>query len=162
MLGDTILKLLSTIEIFAKYPTADENKLHLARTEIINNKNLFKHAIKNEFYQFILKKATAELPISYIKIQEEIIVDAKEGEETQSLPSNYHEFNYKTIADVIEAMIAVYYNHGGLFAAQKFLYMIGVLKYDSFLYSMLKLNPPQMDEETKIFNALNAESQKFF
>jgi len=163
MLGDTVLKLLSTIEVFAKFPTHDEFGLHKERTRIINNLNLFRHAVKYDLYEFILKKKKEEQPISYVRNEdliqkeeqeelsyvadqlkdeserkkktEESDLQPKDEEKSLKLSSNYEEFHYKTIADVIESLIAVYYNSNGLRAAQKFLYTIEVLSSNSYFYT---------------------------
>jgi len=161
MLGDAVLKLLSTIEVFAKFPAYDEFGLHKERTRIINNLNLFRHAVKYDLYEFILKKKKEEQPISYIRKEELVqreeqedlsyVADQLDGKKEKTLKeedkeesnnlkisSNYEEFHYKTIADVIESLIAVYYNTDGLAAAQKFLYAIEVLSSESYFYTFKK------------------------
>lgn len=36
-LGDCVLKMLSTVQVFMDFPEADENILNMKRTQIINN-----------------------------------------------------------------------------------------------------------------------------
>jgi len=193
MLGDAILKLLSSIEVFAKNPTAEEYELHIERTKIINNLNLFRHSLRHDLYQFILKKKKEEQPISYTKeeagLEFKVIEDEEEEKENSSLnqnteisatkivsvlntteiggeghkegsvkmvPPNYEELHYKTVADVIESLVAVYYSHGGLAAAQKFLFNIGVLKCPDYMYNFT--NKP----DTKILEMSSARKMKNF
>jgi dsRNA-specific ribonuclease len=66
-LGDTILKLLSTIEVFASKISANEFELHHERARILNNYNLYRLAIKYDIYLYVLGKKPEDLPITFAK-----------------------------------------------------------------------------------------------
>lgn len=53
-LGDAILKLLSSMEVFVEYPFVNENILHTSRAKIISNENLRRISIINRFYEYTL------------------------------------------------------------------------------------------------------------
>lgn len=42
MIGDTVFKLLSTLEIFSQNKSLSENEMHIKRIRIINNINLYR------------------------------------------------------------------------------------------------------------------------
>ena len=53
--GDTILKMLATVQVFFEFPEAEEGTLHVERNKIINNNNLRIKALINKFYPYIIQ-----------------------------------------------------------------------------------------------------------
>jgi dsRNA-specific ribonuclease len=118
-IGDCVLKLLATIEAFVEEPKHEEGELHLARARVISNSNLHAKSIKKQLFQFILttpseeptppfkfkppspQADTLEYKDTGIKIMDE--VGAHEG--YFYVPGKYH-------ADVIEALVGIYYMRG--------------------------------------------------
>jgi dsRNA-specific ribonuclease len=52
-LGDAVLKMLSSIEIFVAFPLANENILHVERARIVSNENLRRASVINRFFHYI-------------------------------------------------------------------------------------------------------------
>lgn len=52
-LGDSVLKLATTISLFAQKPDDDEYDYHVNRMCLICNKNLFIHANEQTLYEYI-------------------------------------------------------------------------------------------------------------
>ena len=55
-IGDVVLKMLSTVQIFLEKREAEESELHLARANIICNANLHRKAILKKFYKYTLTR----------------------------------------------------------------------------------------------------------
>jgi dsRNA-specific ribonuclease len=55
-IGDVVLKMLSTVELFLLKPQFDESSLHIARANIICNANLHRKAILKGIYKYILTR----------------------------------------------------------------------------------------------------------
>mmetsp|Transcript_11035 Transcript_11035/g.9469 ORF Transcript_11035/g.9469 Transcript_11035/m.9469 type:complete len:108 (-) Transcript_11035:457-780(-) len=68
MIGDTILKLLSTIEVFVENPQVTENDMHIKRSRLLNNINLFRQAMKYDLFLYILRiRRKMNTPITFTK-----------------------------------------------------------------------------------------------
>jgi len=52
-LGDTIFKLLATIEIICENPRANEGEMHLLRSSIVKNNNLKRVGVKKKIFFFM-------------------------------------------------------------------------------------------------------------
>lgn len=55
-IGDVVLKMLSTVQVFLDKPRADESELHLTRANIVCNANLHRKSIYKNIYRYILTK----------------------------------------------------------------------------------------------------------
>lgn len=66
------------------------------------------------------------------------------------LQNHYNEFKYKTLADVVEALIGAYYEQSGLQASQKFLQAIGVLKLPNYVFTIVP--PPNNKQQLEAEN----------
>ena len=126
-LGDTLLKLLSSIEVFVLNPGDTEEGLTDKRKVIINNAWLCEKAIELRIYEYILLKNDGPTPpeaLSYKKILKQ------DFNNHDVIPDHYQHIPDKTLADILEALTGVYYLQNGslLEAAQRFLFMIGVLR----------------------------------
>ncbi|KAG4282243.1 hypothetical protein FPRO04_13319 [Fusarium proliferatum] len=102
-LGDSFLKMSTTISLFTLIPESDECGYHAERVLLISNQNLFNHAVKHNLHQYIRSKAFdrrtwyPDLPL-------------KKGKGTKKTMS--HDLADKTIADVCEALIGAAYLSG--------------------------------------------------
>jgi dsRNA-specific ribonuclease len=53
-LGDTVLKVLVTIQEFHENPKMMEGSLHIERANLINNTFLRRKAFKKNFYEYLV------------------------------------------------------------------------------------------------------------
>ncbi|KAK5991501.1 Dicer-like protein 1 [Cladobotryum mycophilum] len=104
-LGDTFLKMATTISVFTLMPSGDEFEYHVERMMMLCNINLFKHAVAEDrkLQEYIRSKAfdrRAWYPIMTLK-------RGKAGKTQER-----HCLSHKSIADVGEALIgAAYMSH---------------------------------------------------
>ncbi|EDK31487.2 dicer-related RNase III protein Dcr2p, putative (macronuclear) [Tetrahymena thermophila SB210] len=80
-LGDTVLKCLSSTQIYFEHPKSMEDHLHVHRTIIIQNRNLAQIAVKKKIFKYILSSKIETL--SPIGIKYEIAVDDDEQNQFQ-------------------------------------------------------------------------------
>ncbi|KAL4450789.1 hypothetical protein ABPG74_011631 [Tetrahymena malaccensis] len=71
-LGDTVLKCLSSTQIYFEHPKSMEDHLHVHRTIIIQNKNLAQIAIKKKIFKYILAAKLDQLSPLGIKYEIEM------------------------------------------------------------------------------------------
>lgn len=132
-LGDTILKLLSTIEVYVKYQREFEGFLSIERSKIVRNSFLEKKAVKWGIFEYILlkKETYRHEALSY---EFKTLASEEEQQKSDFIPDRYQHIPEKTLADVLEALTAVYYleNGNALEASQRFLYMLEVLSFPTF------------------------------
>jgi endoribonuclease Dicer len=102
-LGDSFLKMATTISLFTLIPESDECGYHAERVLLICNQNLFNHAVERNLHQYIRSKSFdrrswyPDLPL-------------KKGKATKRIMR--HDLADKTIADVCEALIGAAYLSG--------------------------------------------------
>jgi len=141
--GDSVLKLLATIEVFLLEPKYDEGSLHIERMLKIKNNNLKRISIKEDFAKFIFCKKFKWVPEGCFLTEEEKLKEiiklpsesnkrfikfGLKQEELEFLPENYKEISDKMLADVVEALIGLYYvKFRNLDICQKFLNSISLL-----------------------------------
>ncbi|KAL4495065.1 hypothetical protein ABPG72_015765 [Tetrahymena utriculariae] len=77
-LGDTVLKCLSSTQIYFEHPKSMEDHLHVHRTIIIQNKNLAQIAIKQKIFKYILAAKIETL--NPLGIKYEVSRDDEENE----------------------------------------------------------------------------------
>ena len=119
-LGDTVLKLLASIQVMADHPFWHEGYLTSRKDHVVANVSLARAATEKGLPQWIIRDRfvpTRWLPLLHQK--DEIPEDeAVEGEEEKKEDENQKEekkadLSTKTIADVVEALIGASYDHGG-------------------------------------------------
>ncbi|KAF5005885.1 hypothetical protein FDECE_7698 [Fusarium decemcellulare] len=102
-LGDSFLKMATTISLFTLIPESDECGYHVERMLLICNQNLFNHAVDRKLQEYIRSKAFdrrawyPDLPL-------------KKGKAPKTVMR--HNLADKTIADVCEALIGAAYLSG--------------------------------------------------
>ena len=143
-LGDSLLKLVTSLHLFTSRPTAHEEKLSIARVRRISNLNLRILAEKKDIIDrimastFIAANESGPARLRWIlpcyKLQESsswepVLTPKVEG--GPDIPD--HEANYlycritdKCIADCVEALIGAYTVAGGLTGGIKFMSWLGV------------------------------------
>ncbi|KAF2152570.1 ATP-dependent helicase dcl1 [Myriangium duriaei CBS 260.36] len=106
-LGDTFLKMATTIAVYVKNPSDSEHEFHLKRMMQLCNNNLYNVAEKMELYEFIRSQ-----PFSRSTWYPQGIKLLKgKGFRRKETPV-FHTLGKKTIADVCEALIgAAFLSH---------------------------------------------------
>ncbi|KAM5342334.1 hypothetical protein ACJ41O_013300 [Fusarium nematophilum] len=103
-LGDSFLKMATTISLFTLIPESDECGYHVERMLLICNQNLFNHAVDRKLQDYVRSKAFdrrtwyPDLPL-------------KKGKAPKT--QLRHNLADKTVADVCEALIGAAYLSGG-------------------------------------------------
>lgn len=99
-LGDTFLKMATTISIFTLQPDEDEFHYHVERMLLLCNQNLFNHALERNLQEYIRSQAFDRR--SWYPNLKLLRGKAPQGEQRHNLAD-------KTIADVCEALIGAAY-----------------------------------------------------
>ncbi|QQK44191.1 Helicase, C-terminal [Penicillium digitatum] len=109
LLGDSVLKMATSISLFVQNPDDDEYDYHVNRMCLICNKNLFKNATELKLYEFIRSRGFSRhmwyppgLSLEYGRDHAKFV--DSEGK---------HSLSEKTIADVCEALIGASLLSGG-------------------------------------------------
>ncbi|KAH0491956.1 hypothetical protein TgHK011_003357 [Trichoderma gracile] len=100
-LGDTFLKMATSISVFTLFPAADEFEYHVTRMVMLCNQNLFKHAVEKGLPAYIRTKAFDRrtwYPSS---------MTLKRGKAAKT--ESKHCLSHKSVADVCEALIGAAY-----------------------------------------------------
>ncbi|KAI8876441.1 dicer-2 protein [Backusella circina FSU 941] len=108
ILGDSILKLLSTISLYVNFSFKDEGQLHVMRIRIVCNKALYRAAKRLKFYRYITSHAFNSRywrPPHFTSIADNL--------ETMEY-LRYHELSDKMLADMVESSLGAAYISGGL------------------------------------------------
>uniref|UniRef100_A0A8H7KCB9 Dicer-like protein 1 n=1 Tax=Bionectria ochroleuca TaxID=29856 RepID=A0A8H7KCB9_BIOOC len=95
-LGDTFLKMSTTIALFTLKPESTEYEYHVERMLLVCNNNLFNHAVDRELQKFIRSKSF-DRRIWYPNLK------LKKGKAPKL--ELHHDLADKSIADVCEALI---------------------------------------------------------
>ncbi|KAJ5799821.1 uncharacterized protein N7518_001889 [Penicillium psychrosexuale] len=109
LLGDSVLKMATSISLFIQNPEDDEYDYHVNRMCLICNKNLFRNAIELKLYEYIRSRGFSRhmwyppgLSLEYGRDHAKFF--ASEGK---------HSLAEKSIADVCEALIGASLLSGG-------------------------------------------------
>lgn len=99
-LGDTFLKMATTISIFTLKPNNDEFTYHVERMVLLCNRNLFNHAVDRNLQEYIRSKSFDRRSwYPNLKLLKGKAVQSEMG----------HNLADKSIADVCEALIGAAY-----------------------------------------------------
>ena len=156
LLGDAYLKWVVSRYLFLKYPQKHEGQLTRMRQQMVSNMILYHHALNKGLQSYIQADrfapsrwaAPGVLPVfdEDIKDDESSLFDQEksaaqtgqervadnfdddemEDGEVESDSSSYRVLSSKTLADVVEALIGVYYVEGGKSAANHLMKWIGI------------------------------------
>ncbi|KFA55275.1 hypothetical protein S40293_04968 [Stachybotrys chartarum IBT 40293] len=103
-LGDSFLKMATTISLFTLMPENDEAQNHDERMLLVCNQNLFNHAVDRQLYEYVRSKSF-DRGTWYPDLK---VLKGK----VRDLSSTRHKLSDKTIADVCEAIIGAAYLTG--------------------------------------------------
>lgn len=154
LLGDAYLKWVVSRFLFLKYPQKHEGQLTRMRQQMVSNMVLYQFALGKELQSYIqadrfapsrwaapgvlpvFDEDTKETDASLFEPDENWMgkdqsADGYEDEEIEdgeleSDSSSYRVLSSKTLADVVEALIGVYYVEGGKTAANHVMKWIGI------------------------------------
>ncbi|KAH1259634.1 Endoribonuclease Dicer 1 [Glycine max] len=173
LLGDAYLKWVVSRFLFLKYPQKHEGQLTRMRQQMVSNMVLYQYALSKGLQSYIQADrfapsrwaAPGVLPVfdedtkdgeSSLFDQERSISkiermdchtngyeDEMEDGELESDSSSYRVLSSKTLADVVEALIGVYYVEGGKNAANHLMKWIGI---------QIEFDPDTMECTKKPFN----------
>ncbi|XP_027353057.1 endoribonuclease Dicer homolog 1 [Abrus precatorius] len=173
LLGDAYLKWVVSRFLFLKYPQKHEGQLTRMRQQMVSNMVLYQYALSKGLQSYIQADrfapsrwaAPGVLPVfdedikdgdSSLFDQERSISktesmdcrtdeyeDEMEDGELESDSSSYRVLSSKTLADVVEALIGVYYVEGGKSAANHLMKWIGI---------QIEFDPDEMECTRKPFN----------
>lgn len=172
LLGDAYLKWVVSRFLFLKHPQKHEGQLTRMRQQMVSNMVLYRYALSKGLQSYILADrfapsrwaAPGVLPVfdedtkdeeSSLFDQERSIFKAErmdntdefedemEDGELESDSSSYRVLSSKTLADVVEALIGVYYVEGGKNAANHLMKWIGI---------HIEIDPDEMECITKPSN----------
>ncbi|KAK8107781.1 uncharacterized protein PG998_009794 [Apiospora kogelbergensis] len=104
-MGDSLLKLLTAVNVMAHHPYYPEGYLSKKKDLIVSNSRLYRSAIENELDKFILTKPFTGKKWQPQCVEDLVSVDGLSGKRMMST---------KTLADVVEALIWSSYLDGGL------------------------------------------------
>ncbi|KAL6982180.1 Dicer-like protein 1 [Sarracenia purpurea var. burkii] len=156
LLGDAYLKWVVSRFLFLKYPQKHEGQLTRMRQQMVSNMVLYQYALKKGLQSYIQADrfapsrwaAPGVLPVfdEDVKETESSLFD-NDSESSRTIPgegddgyeddemedgelesdsSSYRVLSSKTLADVVEALIGVYYVEGGKNAANHLMKWIGI------------------------------------
>lgn len=118
-LGDSIIKFLSTLELYIEFPSNSENKSTKIRSSKVSNKNLSVIAKKLDFGMYIKTKGlnVSDFRPAYYSCKASVY------EKSEIL----QEISEKSLADFLEAIVGAFYITQGLVETGKFLMRIGFI-----------------------------------
>ncbi|KAK7285717.1 hypothetical protein RJT34_20496 [Clitoria ternatea] len=173
LLGDAYLKWVVSRFLFLKYPQKHEGQLTRMRQQMVSNMVLYQYALSKGLQSYIQADRFAPSRWSAPGVLPVFDEDTKDGEsslfdqdrsisktermdshtdgfedemedgELESDSSSYRVLSSKTLADVVEALIGVYYVEGGKNAANHLMKWIGI---------QIEFDPDEMECTRKPFN----------
>ncbi|XP_024996243.1 endoribonuclease Dicer homolog 1 isoform X3 [Cynara cardunculus var. scolymus] len=153
LLGDAYLKWVVSRYLFLRYPQKHEGQLTRMRQQMVSNMVLYQYALTKGLQSYIQADrfapsrwaAPGVLPVfdedikeaEFLFDQDRVLIEAVTGRdeyedddledgELEGDSSCYRVLSSKTLADVVEALIGVYYVEGGKQAANHFMKWIGI------------------------------------
>jgi endoribonuclease Dicer len=145
ILGDNVLKLLVSLELFRMNSEAHEGILSFKRSECTSNEFLCLISIQKKFYRSMQtrpEKNNRWVPpglVNYELYVEENDDEFYEKRQTElnsleqpeeELLENINEISLKQLADVVEALIGAAYTFGGLKAAYDMIISLNILQFE--------------------------------
>lgn len=100
-LGDTFLKMATTIAVYVRNPKDTEHEFHVKRMLQLCNQNLYDVAVERKIYEYIRSRAFDRRTWYPTRI----LLLAGKGHTQTEEKAVYHALGKKTIADVCEAII---------------------------------------------------------
>ncbi|XP_042041645.1 endoribonuclease Dicer homolog 1-like [Salvia splendens] len=186
LLGDAYLKWVVSRFLFLKYPQKHEGQLTRMRQQMVSNIVLYQYALVKGLQSYIQADrfapsrwaAPGVLPVfdedtkedsssffdqevnsdgSFRRKHDDEYEDEMEDGELESDSSSYRVLSGKTLADVVEALIGVYYVEGGKHAANHLMRWTGIdidFHLKEINYSVMPSSVPENILRTVDFDAL--------
>ncbi|KAL1189126.1 Dicer-like protein 4 [Cardamine amara subsp. amara] len=142
VLGDAFLKFAVSRHLFLHHDRVDEGDLTRRRSNVVNNSNLFRLAIKRNLQVYIRDQALDPTQFFAFGHPCRVTCDEVAIKEVHSLDKDpglfesntgeircskgHHWLHKKTIADVVEALVGAFLIDSGFKGAMKFLRWIGI------------------------------------
>ncbi|MFS7909453.1 putative ribonuclease III post-transcriptional gene silencing PAZ-Argonaute family [Helianthus anomalus] len=154
LLGDAYLKWVVSRYLFLKHPQKHEGQLTRMRQQMVSNMVLYQYALSKGLQSYIQADrfapsrwaAPGVLPVFDEDVKETDFLsdqdinaitetltanhdeddELEDGELDEGDSSSYRVLSSKTLADVVEALIGVYYVEGGKQAANHFMKWVGI------------------------------------
>ncbi|CAN8252441.1 unnamed protein product [Cochlearia groenlandica] len=142
VLGDAFLKFVVSRHLFLHHDKLDEGQLTRRRSNVVNNSNLFRLAIRRNLQVYIRDQAFDPMQFFAFGHPCRVTCDEVAMKEIHSLdkdPGNlesntgeircskrHHWLRRKTIADVVEALVGAFLVDSGFKGAMEFLRWIGI------------------------------------
>ncbi|KAD5802937.1 hypothetical protein E3N88_14297 [Mikania micrantha] len=171
LLGDAYLKWVVSRYLFLKHPQKHEGQLTRMRQQMVSNMVLYQYALTKGLQSYIQADrfapsrwaAPGVLPVFDEDIKETDFLSDQEisaitrtiteiydeddeledGELDEGDSSSYRVLSSKTLADVVEALIGVYYVEGGKKAANHFMKWVGIeVDFDPVTEVEAQIRPP--------------------
>ncbi|KAL8265490.1 hypothetical protein R6Q59_023620 [Mikania micrantha] len=171
LLGDAYLKWVVSRYLFLKHPQKHEGQLTRMRQQTVSNMVLYQYALTKGLQSYIQADrfapsrwaAPGVLPVFDEDIKETDFLSDQEisaitrtiteihdeddeledGELDEGDSSSYRVLSSKTLADVVEALIGVYYVEGGKKAANHFMKWVGIeVDFDPVTEVEAQIRPP--------------------
>ncbi|KAI0662184.1 P-loop containing nucleoside triphosphate hydrolase protein [Cubamyces menziesii] len=124
-LGDTVLKFLSSNQLYAEFPLWHEGYLSRKKDHAVANSNLAKEAVQKGLYKWIIRDrfvprkwkphyATMKtLADDAVEEQETEVPVGSRDDKGKKKKKRAEELSTKMLADVVESLIGAAYEHGG-------------------------------------------------
>ena len=132
-LGDSFLKLSTSVFLFCDRPIDHEGKLSISRARRVENLNLFLLAkqpnrdIVSSLLSICFEPRQMWIPPGFVFKDSGLAEQTTCGHPSdKDLVYNYHKVTDKGVADAVESLIGAYLVAGGIEAAIKFMKWIGV------------------------------------
>ncbi|OSD07473.1 P-loop containing nucleoside triphosphate hydrolase protein [Trametes coccinea BRFM310] len=118
-LGDTVLKFISSNQLYAEFPLWHEGYLSRKKDHAVANSNLAKEAVQKGLYKWIIRDrfVPRKWKPHYAAVKASSDDSAKEEKEEEvgdkKKRKSAEELSTKMLADVVESLIGAAYEHGG-------------------------------------------------
>ncbi|KAI0373696.1 P-loop containing nucleoside triphosphate hydrolase protein [Pilatotrama ljubarskyi] len=130
-LGDTVLKFITSNQLYAEFPLWHEGYLSRRKDHAVANSNLAKEAVQKGLYKWIIRdrfvprkwkphyassiRCTPDEPVAEPEVEapSKVNVIGEKGKNNMDKRKKAEELSTKMLADVVESLIGAAYEHGG-------------------------------------------------
>ncbi|KAI0923161.1 hypothetical protein AcV7_005748 [Taiwanofungus camphoratus] len=129
-LGDTVLKFITSVQIFAEHPLWHEGYLARRKDHAVSNVRLAQEAIAKRLYQWIIRDrfVPRKWRPRYIadRASRDVKIDAVNASDEKKKKKQTQELSTKVLADVVESLLGAAYEHGSFGTAVDCAKMFGL------------------------------------
>ena len=141
-LGDSIIKFLTTLDLYLQDPNSSEGQMTKSRCGIVSNKNLTEISRKLEFEYYI---KTSSIPVSHFRPAYYFHLAGKD--ETFDVELKISD---GILTDVFKALVGSFYISEGLIASAQFLKNTSILSDKSWIQLKKYLNAKEIRNISKL------------